>query len=262
MNIFDSMKKKKKDETYQKTNAYIFYQDHKRLIEKVRSTYDFQEEENTGFFLLESNILIKAFITKELIEKAVPSLCSLNEKEKQERMEKIVQDRPFILTENEKIYLPQFPKSLNYIYLHDPEKLLEYPYNLLTKNPSTSCIDFFDVYGYSIFCSNFCSLIFLGNDSTSAAFYDSDFETIYIINDQGRLDLSIPLFDKYLKNKNLENLDERLKEVTSHFFENDRTSFVKSLFDVGFISEKMHRYLLKKISIRRIKKAKVGRKEK
>ena len=256
MTIFDALKKKKKMNNYQKTEEYIFYQDNKRLIEKVRSTYHIFEEQDTGFFLIENNLLIKAFITKEKIEELVTIFNTLTPSEKESKIEEILSERPYIEKDNEKIYLPQFPLALNYIYIHSPEKLLTYPYNLLIKSPATSCIDLFDEYGYELFSSSFCNLDFIAKDKTSAAFYNQNFETIYVINDQGRLDMAIPLFDKYLKNKNKEELDERLKRVMEKFYSNERTAFIKALLDEKLISEKMHKYLIKKVSKNRAKRAK------
>ena len=93
-------------------------------------------------------------------------------------------------------------------------------------------------------------MIKIDEDKTSAAFYHKEFETIYIINNQGRLDISIRLFDKYLTTKNKDLLFERLQEVVSCFYKGDRETFIKSLFLNKFISLKRYKQL-KKIRIKK-----------
>ena len=96
---------------------------------------------------------------------------------------------------------------------------------------------------------------------TSAAFYEKSFETIYIINDQGRLDSVIPVFDKYLKQKDETNIIERISRVIEFYYSNDRNKFIRSLYSEKLISDKMYHLLLKNASLRALKKEKLIRKK-
>lgn len=256
MTIYDILKKKKSLKNYKNTKEYSFYQKHKKEIKKVSSFYHLKDEKDDGFFILESNILIEAFLSKKYIEEIIINMKDEDEIKIVDEIKNMLEKRPYIEKDGEKIYLPQFPKALNYIYLNNPSRLILYPYNLLDKSPSISCVDLFDEFGYEIFNSSFVNLHFILKDATSKAFYSDSFESIYIINDQGRLDLVISVFDKYLENKNKDNINERLLKVMTKFYENNLTQFVKALKDEKFISEKMHRILIKNISKKRLKRVK------
>ena len=113
-----------------------------------------------------------------------------------------------------------------------------------------------------MYASPFTHLIKIKEDKTSCAFYHPDFETIFIINDQGRLDIAIPLFDKYLKERDHHLLMKRVANVVDDFYSNERKKFVRSLRDNGLISSKMCSILLRKESIRSIRRTKVALKGK
>ena len=77
-------------------------------------------------------------------------------------------------------------------------------------------------------------------DKTSSAFYDPDFEMVYIINNQGRLDLEISLYDRYLKHVEKHHTLSKIQELVEKFYDNDYHGFVNSLYKNKFISKKQN----------------------
>ena len=71
------------------------------------------------------------------------------------------------------------------------------------------------------------------------AFFHYDTLTVYIVNDQGRLDSKIVLFDRYMKKIVTTHMLERVRPVVKAYFENNQKEFMKSLEENGFISSKM-----------------------
>ena len=245
--IFKMINSKKKN-TLSNTLEYQFFAKNARILSKYEGFYKLRSFDEKTFKIIQSNILIKTMENKNIIEEIVSDNSLIS---KEELVQKLIElNRPFLLSDENRIYLPIYSKGLNFIYIDEPSKLEEYPYCELKIDPVSSCIDLFDEYNLNLYDSNFTSLIKIDEDKTSAAFYHQEFETIYIINNQGRLDISIRLFDKYLNIKNKDLLFERLQEVVSCFYKGDRETFIKSLFLNKFISLKRYKQL-KKIRIKK-----------
>ena len=68
----------------------------------------------------------------------------------------------------------------------------------------------------------------VGEDIHTRAYYHYDFHAIYIINDQGRLDLKICLFDKHIKRPDFRNVLETIKKPTEYYAGN-RIAFINAL---------------------------------
>lgn len=245
--IFKMINSKKKN-TLSNTLEYQFFAKNARILSKYEGFYKLRSFDEKTFKIIQSNILIKTMQTKEIIEDIVSDNSLISREELKEKL--IELNRPFFICEDNKIYLPIYSKGLNFIYIEEPSKLLEFPYCELKEEHISSCIDLFDEYNLELYGSSFTNLIKIDEDKTTAAYYHKEFETIYIINNQGRLDISIRLFDKNLTNKNEDCLMERLKEVVSCFYKDDRETFIKSLFLNKFISLKRYK-MLKKTQIRK-----------
>jgi hypothetical protein len=140
-----------------------------------------------------------------------------------------------------KICIPFFTKSLNEIYIKEPFKLLTFPYDKLEKEYFDSVVDPFDAFSYRIYNSSFTNLVFImsSTNNKEGAFFHHDTNSIYIINNQGRLDEEIVLFDKYMKNYNFDNILGGVESVVEAYFACDRSAFVESLYRNGFISHKL-----------------------
>lgn len=258
MLIFKFLNKNKKDYIYYETKEHEFYNKNIKLIEKVKSFYP--SFDDYGFNLICSNILIDSFMNVDIIQKNIEQFKGLDMTSSYELARSLLKDRPYVLEEDGyRVFFPQFSRSLNYILTNNPLTIRKYPYDSMQNKPTVFCVDLFDIYGYRIFNSNFTNLKLILEDKTSAAFYSESFETIYIINNQGRLDIAIPIFDKYLKNNKGTNIEERIKKVMIKFYSNSRTSFINALKDEKLISEKMCKQMIKHVSVRKTKKIRLER---
>ena len=154
--------------------------------------------------------------------------------------------QPFFLDGDVKIYMPFFPKNVNLLYLTEPQQLLVYPYNELVNDFENSIIDAFDKYGSELFNSHFSRLVKVASNGRESAYFHYDFNTVYIINDQGRLDIKIRLFDKHMKRMENTHMLERLKPVMDAYFADNRQEFIENMRKSGFISEKMYHKIIHK----------------
>lgn len=253
MRIFKSLERKRKIQFLRKSQEYPFYLQNRELL-NVIPHYDSSLVLVDDFDLIKSNIVIQSMMNKAQIEKILDDI-TINFKKLQDPVtrkkiiafvnERIV-NLPFLEEEGKKIYFPLFSRTLNMLFLEEPEKLLEYPYSVLRHDFATTLIDPFEAYGYALYNSKFTNLIKISGDKTSCAFYHFDYRTIYIINDQGRLDIAIPLFDKAMKKISTHHLIERITKVVEAFYTNNRETFIHELYAQKFVSFKLYRKFLKK----------------
>ena len=249
------------------TEEYRFYTKNAPLYASILSFYKFSIAEINPFKIICANIIIKALMNKDLIESELDEFAleatqhmevSKDEYIKQKVWELLDENNsPYFSVEKSRIYIPIFSRSLNLIYNEECSKILEEPYNNLVEKPKTSCVDLFDTYSTALFESPFTSLILIKKDKTSSAFYHADFETIYIINDQGRLDCEIPLYDRYLKAPDQHRIISKIQDVVDAYYSNDLVKFVKSLYENHFISKKLYIKIRTKIAMSFIWKDKV-----
>jgi hypothetical protein len=263
MKLFNFLNTKKKNIPTH-SNEYHFYVENNNLITKIISKYKISIGETNPFKLIEANILIRGMQNKKIfedgLEKYLQEAIDLNIEDKDAYIKEHIWkdldaiDAPYFIVDKARIYIPFYSVGLNLIYNDECSKLSSYPYDELKTKPASTCIDCFDLYNYKLFESPFTSLIKIKEDATTCAYYHADFETIFIINNQGRLDLSISLFDKYLKNPNKNDIIKRVHNVVDCFYTNNRNKFLRSLLDNEFISRKAYKKLSKKINIRSLKK--------
>jgi hypothetical protein len=132
------------------------------------------------------------------------------------------------LDNQQRIILPFFNRALNFIYQHEPDRLYDYPYSRLNEDFSTSIVDTFEHYSWSLFSSGFVNLIPLQiGDRSAQAFYQADARVVLIINQQGRLDATISFFDRDIKRPNLHNISKRLIPALTAYFHHDRQGFIQ-----------------------------------
>lgn len=265
--IYKMLAKYKRKVNFHQTDEYRFFIKNAPLYSSILSFYKFSVNETVPFRIISANIIIRALINKELYEHKLEEFAlestQVNNMSKNEYIKlnvwKLLEENnaPYFYVEKSRIYIPIFSRTLNLIYNEECEKLLEYPYNKLIESPKTSCVDLFDTYSTNLFNSPFTSLILIKEDKTSSAFYHPDLETIFIINDQGRLDLEIPLFDKFLKNLDQHRIINKIQNVVEIFYKNDYFGFVKALFENRFISKKMYSKLKNKMTMNLIWKDKI-----
>ena len=78
---------------------------------------------------------------------------------------------------------------------------------------------------------------------SGVAFYDFDCATIFFINEQGRLDYYLPIFDKWMKKINTSRLINRLLPVCDSYYEGTKDNIISELYNMSLISEKMKKIL-------------------
>lgn len=251
MNIYDLLKKKQKKIRLSSSEEYKFYLKNQKILED--NTYFLKKNNlDNSFQLVVANIYIRSLMNKRAIEDKVYEIIEkkggidkVNKGDLVKEVGILLKDMPYLVEEESKIYVPIFSKSLNIIYEKEPYRFLTYPYNNLKNDYIDSIIDPLETYGYSLFDSFFTKLVKIGEGHTCAAFFSIDYLTIYIINNQGRLDVMIPLFDKYLKRIDTSNVLTRAQAVVVHYFNNDRSSFINELYNQKLISSKMYHLIIK-----------------
>lgn len=244
MKLFELLEAKQKPrKDFGSGEEFKFFIEHRFLLGKFNRFSFLYDSEGNDFNVMRANIIIYGLLNKETIEMEVKSLKEYGEDKNQESFNNALKERildlPYFSEHGLKIYVPFFPRALNAIYTNEPIKLLEDPYNNLVDNFQNSSIDPFDVYGAELFNSFYTKLVKVGTNGKDVAYFHYDTNTIYIINDQGRLDLRIVLFDKYLRRHTTNHMLERITPVINKYFENDREGFIQAMLDSKFISSKM-----------------------
>ena len=145
-------------------------------------------------------------------------------------------EQPYYQEGQKKIYIPFFSRSLNQIYFDEPEKLLTSPYAGLKDKFQDTVVDPFDTYGSELYNSHFSRLVKVKQEDKETAFFHYDTNTIYFVNEQGRLDGTVVLFDRYLRRPSYSHMLERIRPVVDAYFNFDREGFINALYDNGFIS--------------------------
>ena len=233
--------------SFSKTEEYRFFFTHRDILLKYDKFSKLFEISSDDFNIMRGNIIIYAHQNKIAFESEVKSLNNYTTKngkkfEKVKFMSDLKErmiEAPYFIEDKNRIYIPFFSRSINMIYVKEPEKLLDYPYSELEGSYKESIIDPWDTYGAELFNSYFTRLVKVGTNGKEIAFFHYDTNSIYIVNNQGRLDVKIALFDKYIKKPVVNHMLERLKPVVDAYFDDDREAFVKALFDNQFISNKM-----------------------
>lgn len=208
--------------------------------------YDSEENE---FDIMRANILLKGLENKKLFETEIKNINDHGQFEHGNFVSTLKErtiDQPYYNDKGVRVYFPFFSRALNQIYTNEPEKLLVPPYNELVSNYEDACIDPFDTYGADLFNSFFTSLVKIGSSKHETAFFHYDTDTIYIVNDQGRLDNKIILFDKYIKRPVHTHMLERITPVVEAYFNNNRTEMVEALKNNNLISSQMYKILMDK----------------
>ena len=242
-NLFDFIASRaKRRNAFIKSEEYRFFLENRHLLTKIPRFLNLYDLENDSFEVMRANIVLYAYLNKVKMEEEVQNLGNyINSNKKNhssfiKSFHEIISELPYYQEDKEKIYIPFFTRSLNQIYLNDPEKLLTYPYNGLQDNFKETVIDPFDTYGHELYNSHFSRLVKIKNVDKETAYFHYDTNTIYFINEQGRLDTSIVLFDRYIRHPNYSHMLERIKPVVDAYFDFDREALIKALHENGFIS--------------------------
>lgn len=223
---------------------YTFYNENKTILENLPHFYKVFKVED-AFSLIQANIIITGLINKLAVEAIVQEdqeKCTV-------RVSKVKTKLKHFQHYGIDIYIPFLLPNNNNLYFKTPEKLLNFPYSQFVDDYSDSIIDCFDYYNYLLFESSFANLVYIDGDQTTRAYYHPNLQVIFIINNQGRADVTIHLFDKHMKEQHTENIIKRVGIVIKHYYANDKVGFVDSLFVNRLISEKLYRRIYKNLKI-------------
>ena len=235
--------KAKKRTAFEQSEDYHFFLDNRHLLTKIPRFTFLYEPGNEPFNVMRANVVLYGYLNKVLIEKEAENLQSYIKAGNKsahasfvKSLHEIISEHPYYQDGKDKIFIPFFTRSLNEIYNDDPEKLLTYPYDGLAENFKDTVIDPFDTYGSELYNSHFSRLVKIKQEDKETAFFHYDTNTIYFVNEQGRLDTSIVLFDRYIRHPNYAHMLERIQPVVDAYFAFDREAFLKALHENGFLS--------------------------
>lgn len=236
--LFTSLKNAQNTTSFQNSEEMRFFLRNSFLLTKM-PLWTHLRLAKDPFDVVRANILIRSLINQEVIEKLWHDYEASEGEDRlplQEYMASGMADLPYLIYEGKKIYVPIFPASLNHIYSEDFYRLSLPLYNKLSKLLETTTIDPFDYYGYHLYDSYFTRLIPIKGKGPIFAFYDYDAECLYFINDQGRLDNMIALFDKGIKKPVKTHMIERVEKVVDAYLAFDKEAMLKSLLEENLVS--------------------------
>ena len=241
--------KQKSRRPFSTSEDFKYFIENREQLGKLKRFSGLYDSEENEFDIMRANILLRGLENKKLFEEEIVNIHNHGEMENAKFVTTLKErtiDQPYHEVNGIKIYIPFFSSALNQIYTSEPEKLLSLPYSDLVDHFEDTIIDPFDTYGSELFNSYFSSLVKIMESGKVTAFFHYDMNTLYFVNDQGRLDNKIVLFDKYLKRPAYTHMMERLQPVCEAYFSNDRTATIEALFDNKLISAKMRALLLAK----------------
>jgi len=244
MKLFDLLANQVDHNRILESNEYKFYTTHKTVLDNLPFFSKYYRVDD-AFSLVQSIIIIKGLINKLAVE----SLVIEDKKTCTAKVNKIKKKLDHFDHNGVEVYIPFLLPNHNDLYFKTPNKLLDFPYSQFVDDYSDSIIDCFDVYNYALFDSSFADLIYLDKDETSRAYYHPTLQIIFIINRQGRADVSIHLFDRKMESVENENIVRRASAVVKHYYANDKIGFVDSLFVNRLISEKLYKRIYKSLKL-------------
>lgn len=225
MKIYDLLINNRRPHLIAPSREFLYFQEHESVLSLLPETIPFIDPKD-GFSMICMNILIDSILNYQ-------RLVAIWEKNEDVRASSLVQ--PLFTFNDVPIYCPLFSVSNNYLIANNMGRNLTI---------SHDAIDLFETYHYALFESNLTSLVLVGEDGHTRAYYHYDFHTIYLINDQGRLDRRICLFDKHIKKPDFRNILERIEPVIKAYYANDQMAFINALLHEKLISQKIYnRYM-------------------
>lgn len=251
MDLFETLQKK------QKINAGFnfgaenrFFLNHFALLNTFPAYKSYYRAQKP-FDILRANIILRGIMNKKIIDEAYASavrevkskpgeFTPIDKHEITLAVEKAKESLDCFMMGDTPIYVPILPRSLNAIFAKNPLALGEFPLKSIRgEGLKVVAIDPFDTYGYEVFDSDFTNLILVKKTPASAAFFDYDSLCIYVINNQGRCDVTIALFDKYLGKRNTNHMMERIIPVVDAYYRDDREAMINYLVQNQLISSRL-----------------------
>lgn len=240
--------KQKKPVSMRGSEEYKFFKKNKYLLDFLPRYTSLQKHDGEFFNIMRANIIIRSYLNKETFQREISILEDDYRKNARVNVETFyksfrnrILDLPYFEVGQSRIYFPFFTIAINNLYYKGVDSLLVPPYSDLKHNYLPSIIDAFDTYGYQVYNSRFTRLVFIKANPTKkiAAFYHYDTNSIYFINDEGRLDNQIALMDKWISHPSLSHMLDRINPVIDAYFAMDKMGMVQALYENKLISEKM-----------------------
>ncbi len=244
--ILDSKQKYRRP--FSSGDDFKYFMENREKLGKFKRFAELYDSEENEFDIMRANILLRGLENKVLFEKEILNIKEHGEIETGKfilTLKERMIDQPYYNANGVRIYIPFFSSALNQIYTSEPSKLLALPYSELEHDFEDACIAPFDTYGSELFNSYFTSLVKIASSKHATAFFYYDTNTVYIINDQGRLDAKFVLFDKFMKKPSFTHMMERIAPFVDAYFNNDRQGVVDALLEQRLISPQMHKLLSK-----------------
>src|SRR5574344_1404340 len=263
MTLYEELESHQRTTPFSTSSEALFYNENAFLLSGVEQWGMFLKPLDP-FLTIRANILIRGLLNKERIEKLYLAKMKEADFPKEERlslkeyMASGMSNLPYLLYRNEKIYVPFFPASLNGLYAKDWAKLAQSPYERLVRDYQGATVDPFDYYGYALYDSYFTKLIPIRRSPKVLAAYDYDAEALYFINDEGRLDAKICLFDREIKTPVKTHMVKRIEKVADAYFQNDRSALIRALVEGNLISSSLMHELAGKEIKKEEKREKAG----
>lgn len=230
---------------FNKSEEYKLVATYKNKISNIPLFKRFNYKDK-DFELIVMATLANAIKNKEFIEERAKFYIDESKKDKKnvdinyvkENIKKDIQlnSLPYFIIDKKEYYVPIFPYAIDNIYSYEQDKLNNHPYSGFNKEYSKNVIDLFEQYNFSLFDSTFTHLIKIKKKDNVMAFYHHYFHALYFINEQGRLDYKVALFDKYLEDINIKHVVIRLLHAVDAYFNNNRDLMFLELYNNHLIS--------------------------
>ena len=239
MSLFEQLAKNQKKTGFGSSMQTQFFLANRVLLDQVPLFSRFMKA-TEPFDVIRANIIIQAILNKRSVEEAYSSLKKETKGNvDKRRMEEVLKNLPYHVVEEEKVYLPIFPVSLNRIYSRDYYKLSKAPYETMLHRFEAVVVDPFDTYGCDLYNSYFTKMILVEKNRSGSAYFDYDSDAIYFVNRQGRLDAKICLFDKYLVNQNRNHMLKRITPIVEAYYKDSKEDVERLLVENKLVSSKL-----------------------
>jgi len=250
VHIYQYLTSQQKVRHYENTPDGTFFFAHQHIL-LASSLYQHLATIRTPFDYVRANIVILALENQTIINRELTEINQIsadgkeiNEDKYNKRLQNELSNRPYFEDGGIRIYVPLFSRSLNLLWQKKVGNEPLTKYQVLNPAENSDILDPFEQYNFALYSSNFTSLVEIGGQGSARAYYHLDFMTLYFINDQGRLDVSLPLFDRRMKKYSTNHIIDRLNPVVRAFFNGDRSSMVAALFNQKLISSHAYARLL------------------
>ena len=250
VHIYKYLTSQQKVRHYEDTPDGTFFFAHQNIL-LASPLYQHLATIRTPFDYLRANIVILGLENQIIINQELEKINQLllnnqqiSEDSRTKRLHEALRNRPYFEDAGIRIYVPLYSRSLNLLWQKKAVNELYTTYQVLNPAENSDILDPFEQYNFALYSSNFTSLVEIGGQGSARAYYHLDFMTLYFINDQGRLDVSIPLFDRRMKKFSTNHMIDRLAPVVRAFFNGDRSGMISALFNQKLISNHAYARLL------------------